>query len=112
MRVYTTQLSGITTQFNIALKLTHSPLSYAFLLQGQLANCTMALQRFDEARQILKEPQMLKAPGDYTVHNIHYALAFLASDSAEMTKQQEWFASNPQFGQGLQVGLKAKTRYL
>jgi eukaryotic-like serine/threonine-protein kinase len=59
-----------------------------------LANCALALQRFDEARQIIQE----QAPklDDFTFHDALYALAFLGADSAAMTEQQQWFASKPE----------------
>jgi eukaryotic-like serine/threonine-protein kinase len=59
-----------------------------------LANCALALQRFDEARQIIHE----QAPklDDFTFHDALYALAFLGADSAAMREQQQWFASKPE----------------
>ena len=59
-----------------------------------LANCALALQRFDEARQVIQE----QAPklDDFTFHDALYALAFLGADSAAMTEQQQWFASKPE----------------
>src|ERR1019366_4332709 len=60
---------------------------------GYLANYDLALQRFDEARQIIHEAQARKT--DYGVqHNTLYALAFLGADSAAMAEQQQWFAGN------------------
>jgi tetratricopeptide (TPR) repeat protein/class 3 adenylate cyclase len=60
-----------------------------------LANYTLALQRFDEARQIIHEAQARKLD-DYILHNALYALAFLGADSAAMTEQQQWFAGKPE----------------
>jgi eukaryotic-like serine/threonine-protein kinase len=59
-----------------------------------LANCALALQRFDEARQIIQE----QAPklDDFTFHDALYALAFLGADSVAMREQQQWFASKPE----------------
>jgi len=57
---------------------------------------TAALQRFDEARQIIHEAQSRKMD-DFGLHQTLYALAFLREDSAAMAEQQQWFASKPEF---------------
>jgi DNA-binding winged helix-turn-helix (wHTH) protein/tetratricopeptide (TPR) repeat protein len=62
-----------------------------------LANYALALQRFDETRQIIHEAQARKLD-DYLLRNVIYALGFLASDSAAMAEQQQWFAGKPEFG--------------
>jgi DNA-binding winged helix-turn-helix (wHTH) protein len=56
----------------------------------------MALQRFDEARQIIHEAQAQKLDDSF-LHNDLYALAFLGADSAAMAEQQRWFASKPEY---------------
>ena len=61
---------------------------------GNLANYALALQRFDEARQIIHEAQARKLD-DFILHNALYALAFLGADSAAMAEQQQWFAGKP-----------------
>jgi serine/threonine protein kinase/tetratricopeptide (TPR) repeat protein len=61
-----------------------------------LANYTLALQRFDEARQIIHEAQARKMD-DFILHDALCALAFLGSDSAAMTEQQQWFAGKPDY---------------
>jgi serine/threonine protein kinase/tetratricopeptide (TPR) repeat protein len=61
-----------------------------------LANYAVALQRFDEARQIIHEAQARKLD-DFAMHNTSYALAFLGTDSAAMAEQQQWFAGKPDF---------------
>ena len=66
------------------------------LLTTNLANCTLALQRFDEARQIIHEAQARKLDDDL-LHTALYALAFLAADSAAMAEQQQWFAGKPEY---------------
>lgn len=66
-----------------------------YLYDG-LANYSLALQRFDEARQIIREAQARRID-DYILHNDLYALAFLGSDSAAMAEQQRWFASEPEY---------------
>jgi tetratricopeptide (TPR) repeat protein len=71
------------------------PIAYA-----NLANFTLALQRFDEARQSIHEVQAQK--GDNLVlHNAIYALAFLGADSAAMAEQQKWYAGKPEENFGL-----------
>jgi tetratricopeptide (TPR) repeat protein len=62
---------------------------------GNLLNSQLALQRFDEARQTLQQAPARKSD-NLVVHNALYALAFLASDSAAMSEQQQWFADKPQ----------------
>src|SRR5580704_13339902 len=57
-----------------------------------LANGALALQRFDEVRQILQEAQARKL-GDAILHNVRYALAFLDKDSVAMAEQQKWYGS-------------------
>jgi tetratricopeptide (TPR) repeat protein/predicted Ser/Thr protein kinase len=61
-----------------------------------LANCALALQRLDEARQMIHEAQARKL-NDNVMHNVLYALAFLGADSAAMTEQLQWFAGQPDF---------------
>ncbi len=61
-----------------------------------LANYTVALQRFDEARQIIHDAQARKLD-DFIFHNALYALAFLGADSAAMAEQQQWFAGKPDY---------------
>jgi len=70
------------------------------LYYGNLANYALALQRFDEARQMIREARSRKADSG-TLHNGLYALAFLASDSAAMAEQQQWFAGKPEENFGL-----------
>ena len=60
-----------------------------------LANYTLALQRFDETRQIIHEAQAQKLD-NLVFRNALYALAFLGADSAAMAEQQQWFAGKPE----------------
>jgi eukaryotic-like serine/threonine-protein kinase len=60
------------------------------------ANVALALQRFDEARHIIQQAQARKLD-DVVMRNALYALAFLGSDSAGMTEQQQWFAGKPEY---------------
>jgi DNA-binding winged helix-turn-helix (wHTH) protein/Tfp pilus assembly protein PilF len=59
-----------------------------------LAGSTLALQRFDETRQTIRETQA-RINDDFLIHNAIYALAFLGSDSAVMAEQEQWYAGNP-----------------
>jgi len=61
-----------------------------------LANYTLALQRFDETRQIIQEAQARKVD-DFVLHNDLYALAFLSADSGAMAEQQRWYSGKPEF---------------
>jgi eukaryotic-like serine/threonine-protein kinase len=63
---------------------------------GNLANYTLALQRLDETRQIIREAQVRKLEDDL-LHSSLYALAFLGADSGAMTEQLQWFAGKPEF---------------
>src|SRR5205085_4219421 len=64
-------------------------------LYGNLANSALALQHFDEARQVIHEAQARKAD-DVTLHNALYALAFLGADPSGMAEQQKWYAGKPE----------------
>ena len=59
-----------------------------------------ALQRFGEARQIIRDAQARKLD-NAILHNALYALAFLGSDFAAMAEQQQWFAGKPEESWGL-----------
>jgi len=61
-----------------------------------LGNHTFALQRLDEARQVIHEAQARKLD-DYILHNVLYGLAFLGADSAAMAEQQQWYAGQPDY---------------
>jgi eukaryotic-like serine/threonine-protein kinase len=80
---------------------------------ANLVNLTLALQRFDEARQIIDEAQARKLD-DYELRSALYALAFLGSDSAAMAQQQQWFAGKPEenFGLALASDSEAYTGHL
>ncbi len=64
------------------------------------ANYILALQRFDETRQIIREAQARKLD-NFLFRNALYALAFLGADSAAMAQQQQWFAGRPEENFGL-----------
>jgi eukaryotic-like serine/threonine-protein kinase len=61
---------------------------------GSLGNSLLALQRFDEARQIIQQGQARKLE-NFIFHNVLYTLAFLGTDSPAMAEQQRWFAGQP-----------------
>ena len=61
-----------------------------------LPNYALALQRFDEARQVIHEVQSRKLD-DFIFHNALYALAFLGSDAAAMSEQQQWYTDKPDY---------------
>jgi eukaryotic-like serine/threonine-protein kinase len=61
-----------------------------------LALWELSLQRFDETRQVIHEGLARKID-DFLLHDALYALAFLGSDSAAMSEQQQWFAAKPEY---------------
>ena len=65
-------------------------------LYENLVDYDLALQRFDEARQIIHDAQPRK-PDNYIFPAALYALAFLVSDSAAMAEQEQWFAGKPAY---------------
>jgi len=62
---------------------------------GNLGNTAMAMQHFDEARQMIREAHARKLD-DFILHTQSYALAFLTSDSVGMADEQKWFAGRPE----------------
>ena len=58
-----------------------------------LANFLLALQRLDEAREMIHEAQQRKLD-DFILHDTLYGLAFLAVDSSAMAQQVRWFADH------------------
>ena len=54
----------------------------------------LSLQRFDEARQIIRDALARKLD-DYNFHSELYALSFFASDPTGMAEQRQWYARNP-----------------
>jgi serine/threonine protein kinase/tetratricopeptide (TPR) repeat protein len=63
-----------------------------------LPNLAMALQRFDEARQVIQQAMALKVD-DFLLHAASYGLAFIAADAAAMAEQQQWFVALPEYQQ-------------
>ena len=67
-----------------------------------LANGTLALQHFDEARRVIHEARAQKLE-EFALHSALYGLAFVDSDSAAMAEQQQWFAGKPEENFGLSL---------
>jgi len=90
---------GAEGQYEKAAEITRQALRLVpdqLVFYANLANYTLALQRFDETRQSIHEAQARK--GDiFTLHNTLYALAFLGADSGAMSEQQQWFAGKPDY---------------
>ncbi|HET9994142.1 MAG TPA: tetratricopeptide repeat protein, partial [Candidatus Acidoferrum sp.] len=81
---------------------------------GNLAIALLALQRFDEARQIIRQAHSRKLD-DFVARNDLYAMAFLQVDSPAMAEQQQWFAGQPDvahFGLSLTSDTEAYTGHL
>jgi serine/threonine protein kinase/tetratricopeptide (TPR) repeat protein len=90
---------GEQGQYEKATEITRQAVRLAPDVVGNyenLANYTVALQRFEEARQIIHEAQARKLD-DYVLHNDLYALAFLGAVSTAMAEQQRWFEGNPDY---------------
>jgi serine/threonine protein kinase/tetratricopeptide (TPR) repeat protein len=89
---------GAQAQYEKAAEITRQGLRLAPDQVGSytnLANFTLALQRFDETRQVIHEAQARKLD-NFILHNALYALAFLGADSVAMAEQQQWFAGKPE----------------
>jgi eukaryotic-like serine/threonine-protein kinase len=67
---------------------------------SNLANFALALQRFDETRQVIHDAQARKLD-NFVLHTALYGLAFLGSDSTAMAEQQQWFVGKPEENFGL-----------
>jgi tetratricopeptide (TPR) repeat protein len=62
----------------------------------QLTDALLALQRLDEARQIIHDAQSRNMDNVW-LHNALYELAFFGSDAAAMAEQQQWYAGQPEY---------------
>jgi serine/threonine protein kinase/Flp pilus assembly protein TadD len=80
---------------------------------SDLSNSLLALQRFDEARETLRQAQARKVDGLLS-HSALYALAFLGTNTAAMAEQQHWFAnsSNENVGFSLESDTEAYSGHL
>jgi eukaryotic-like serine/threonine-protein kinase len=61
-----------------------------------LANYNLAMQRFDETRQLLRQLQSRKMD-DFAMHSTAYALAFLDADPVAMAEQERWLVGKPEY---------------
>ena len=94
---------GSQGQYEKAVESTKQALRLApsrGFLYGNLANKDLALQHFDEARQVVHEAQARKLDNGI-LHLALYALAFIAVDPAAMAEQQQWFVGKPEEHFGL-----------
>jgi tetratricopeptide (TPR) repeat protein/predicted Ser/Thr protein kinase len=86
-------------QYDKAVELTRQAVrleANVAVYYSNLTQYTMALQRFDETRQIIRDAQTRKMdPAEF--HATLYGLAFLAADTAAMTEQQRWLAGKPDY---------------
>jgi serine/threonine protein kinase/Tfp pilus assembly protein PilF len=71
-------------------------------IYANLANTQLALQRFDEARQTIRQAAARKVDV-YILHNALYALSFLGADPSGMEEQLKWFAGKPEENSGLSI---------
>jgi eukaryotic-like serine/threonine-protein kinase len=67
-----------------------------------LGSTLLALQRFDEAQQIIKQAQSRNLD-DYILHNVLYSLAFFRTNSQGMAEQEQWFMGKPEENNGLSL---------
>jgi tetratricopeptide (TPR) repeat protein len=77
-------------------------------LYANLVYALLALQRFDEARQLIREAQARNLD-DYTLHVQLYSLAFFENDSRTMAAEQQWFAGQPDLASSNGLSLEADT---
>jgi len=68
---------------------------------------TLALQRFDETRQIIHDAGTRKLDG-FGLHIAAYGLAFLIGDTAAVAEQHQWLATKPEYDT-FALGLAADT---
>jgi tetratricopeptide (TPR) repeat protein len=86
-------------QYEKAANVTKQALSIApdrVSFYDNLASFSIALQRTDESRQILKMAQARRLD-NYALHAALYTLAFLGADSTAMAEQRQWFAAKSQY---------------
>jgi serine/threonine protein kinase/tetratricopeptide (TPR) repeat protein len=69
---------------------------------GNLGNSLLAMQRLDEAQQIIQQAHARKLD-DVILRNALYALAFIRRDSQGIAEQQQWFAGKPEENMGFSL---------
>jgi eukaryotic-like serine/threonine-protein kinase len=92
-------------QYDKAVELTRTSLRLAPENIGpynDLCNYLLALQRFDETREIIQQAQAQKMD-NLLFHMQSYALAFLAGDSPAMQQQLPLFVDKPEASFGLSL---------
>jgi tetratricopeptide (TPR) repeat protein len=72
-----------------------------------LAQCSLALNRFDDGRKTYDEAMGRKLDDD-VLHLVRYGIAFRESDSKVMSEQAAWFADRPEV-QNEMLALEAET---
>jgi tetratricopeptide (TPR) repeat protein len=89
-------------QYERANEITSRALSIApsFGSYGNLAIYALALQRFNDGRQLVHEAQRERMDG-FELRTALYALAFLSDDAPGMAEEQKWFAGRPEESMGL-----------
>jgi DNA-binding winged helix-turn-helix (wHTH) protein/tetratricopeptide (TPR) repeat protein len=65
-------------------------------LDENLTEYLLALQQFDQVRQIVSEEQT-KKPDNYIFPSALYILGFFGSDARAMAQQEDWFAHRPNY---------------
>ena len=94
---------GEQGQYEKAAEITRQALHLSADWTGgydNLANFTLALQRFNETGRTIGEARARKLD-DPILHQVLYALAFIGGDSTAMSSQQEWFKGKPEENFGL-----------
>src|SRR5581483_11259907 len=92
-------ISAQERQYDKAVALTKQALQLSpetSTWYSNLAGYTLALQRFDETKQIIHEAQARKFDSAWA-HGTLYDLAFHAGDSAAMAQELKWFAGSSDY---------------
>jgi len=90
---------GALGQYEKAAEITRQGLGVArdeVGLYANLVNYLMALQRFDETREMIHEVQSRKLD-NLAIHNVLYGLAFVSGDGPGMAEARQWYGSRPAY---------------
>ena len=85
-------------QYERAVEVTKQGAGYApdaVVLYVNLISYALALQRFDEVRQIIHDAQIRRLNHPF-FQEVEYVLSFLGADSSAMAEQQKWYAGKPE----------------
>jgi eukaryotic-like serine/threonine-protein kinase len=99
-------------QYQKALEVTNEAIGIApesVESHENLANFLLALQQFDQVRDLLRQMQA-KNMGDFAMHATSYAIAFFDKNNASMAEQLQWVANRPElmtFGLALATDTEA-----